>query len=221
MRTMTIALALLCGVAAGAQQSYIAAGVDTKGFVGMSTSYESRIMPNLGVGGYVRASALMLSQGDADTYELGAFLRRNIEPTPSLRMEGEARAAYSRQNQALGLVRSLAMELSLRCYLTMGRAEFGLEMGWDEAVLTGIEFSEFTRSTFYGGSTEAPLGALIYFASGRLRAGPAATLGLGRSVSAFMRGGLAYVPNPYVGGFDGMAFGFFPFYAELGIRVGF
>jgi hypothetical protein len=204
-----------------AQSHRISASVTTQGFVGIKLQYEYEIGPATYVGAFYQFSALMLAQGDFDTGELG-FSLSSLLPIGAVSLEGLLEAGYRFQNQNLGFVQTAFINTLVKAGPDLGVFRPSLEIGWEQAIVTGIAYSEFVRETFddiYEDAPAVPAGAIRIFPSGRLKTGLSCAVAISDQINLTVSGGMLYTPNPFVMGFDGMAFGFFPFYADLRLHT--
>jgi len=200
------------------QEQRVSASLTTQGFAGLKARYERGLAPGILAGVFYHGSALMLAQGDVDTGELGLSIAATM-PLGNLYVEGLAEAGYRYQNQNLGFAQTAFASGLVRTSVRFGIMKLGVELGLEQALVSGIVYSDFVRETFrgmYEGSPPAPDGSLAYFPSFRLKAGLAYSLGFANGLALHFGGGLLYTPTPFVAGFEGMAFGFFPFYADMG-----
>jgi len=222
---LLLTVLLLPGTAAllAAGEQRIGIAFTTQGFAGIRTTYDYSPGEGIRFGLFCQGSLLMLVQGDTDTGEAGfsAGIQRSLGP--GWFWEGGLDAGYRWQNQNTGTVSSLFTGLTARAGRTFGPAEVALEAAWEQTWIAGIRYSDFVRDTFtdlYEDSSPPPEGTLLVLPSCRFRTGVSALWTLGEDLRVSLRGGALWTPNPFVSGFQGMMFGFFPFYADLGVGIG-
>lgn len=206
----------------GAENHLVAIGLTSHGFAGVRVSYEYLLTPEIRLGGFWRGSALMMIQGDFDTGEAGISLGGLRDMVGPWFVDTQASVGYRYQTQSLGKARSLFGEVSGRIGVKGDGASVAAELGWEQTVLSTLRYSDFVKQTFtgrYDDETSPPEGTRRLSPARRLKAGVASTILLANRTAIDVAAGMLWTPNPFVSGFEGMMFGFFPFYADVGVQV--
>gem|GEM_PF-3794278 len=205
----------------------ITVGFTTHGFAGLKASYEYAPTPETRIGCFWRGSALTIARGDFDTGEVGCSAVAEVHPVEPRFFSGRVETGYRYQSQCLGVIQALFSTATVHAGVAGSYGTLALETGWEETWLVSIRYSDFVRETFsgrYDGEEPAPSGTRVLFPAGQMKIGVASAIHRrGSSDNAvseiLLSGGYLWTPNPFVAGFDGMMFGFFPFYAEVGVAL--
>lgn len=218
---LTIVYLHILVMASIAQEHRITVSATTQGFIGLKIRYEYEVGHEMYAGAFYHISALMLAQGDFDTGELGFSFTTDL-PFEKFSLDCLIETGYRFQNQNLGFIQTVFINTLARATVQFGVVSPGLELGWEQAIVTHLVYSDFVKSTFegiYDGAPAPPAGSVLWFPSGRLKTGVSCGIAIGDRFDFAIAGGLLYTPNPFISGFEGMAFGFFPFYADVRFGV--
>jgi hypothetical protein len=214
--------AALSAYAAEPGSQRISVGITTQGFCGLKLSWEYAITGDAYVGVFYQTSALMLFQGAFDSGEIGASAHWEHDLGKGFFAEASFEAGYRYQNQNLGFAQSLFSRQGLRAGYRAAPVAFGGDLGWDQTWLTNVRYSAFVRSAWddrYEGCSKAPESVTLWSPATKFRIGGFASAKVANRVDLSLAGGWLATPGSYVGGFDGMMFGHFPFYADLSVRI--
>jgi hypothetical protein len=209
------------GYADDAGSQRISIGFTTLGFCGLRLSWECAVAPDLYVGAFWQTSALMLAQGEADLGELGLTSHWERELGAGFFASAAMEAGYRYHGQNLGFTQSAFSRLGVRAGYRAGSLDFGADLGWDQSWVTAIRLSDSAKRAWddrYAGCAAAPESAVIGLSETKFRLGGFAAANLG-PVGVSLAGGAVATPGSPINGFDGMMFGFFPFYADLAVRI--
>lgn len=197
--------------------------VNTLGFAGWKATVGVEPLPGLLWGGFFQGSALMQVQKDFDTGELGAWIRAGRQPQEGHPMgwEAEAQAGWRFQTQSLGAFQSLFSRTRLLAGALVGPVLLGADLGWDQTWVTSGTWGERVSDTcrdLYSGMASPGSGGVWGPSASQLRTGLGTLWTISPSWGFNFRSGAVWTPGSLVSGFDGMMFGAFPFYMDLGIR---
>lgn len=209
---------------AAAGSHILTLGFSSYGFAGIEVGYRYSVNENWQFGMTWRGSLFMMAGGDFDTGELALIgvYKRAIDPRMFVECLFEPGWRY--QTQTLGTMNSLWGRTGLKIGYDAGKIRFGIEGDAEISLLTGMVYSDFVKDTFSGrytdgGEENIPEGLLLTFSGLRFKAGGWIDGTIGDHINLYCHGGAMFAPNPYVKGFEGMMFGYFPFYANLGMRI--
>jgi hypothetical protein len=218
-------LAIMASVGATAEgpgTQRISLSVTTMGFCGVKLAWEYAVTPEVWVGAFYQASAVMIAQGDFNTGEVGASARWDKNLGAGFFAEAALEAGYRFQNQNLGFTQSAFSRQDLRAGYRAGPFGFGADLGWDQTWVTNIRHSDYVRATWsdrYENCAAAPESTTLVCPATVLRLGGFASATVADRIDLSLSGGWAFTPGAPFGGFDGMMFGHFPFYADFSVRV--
>jgi hypothetical protein len=197
-------------------------GVVSHGFAGVRVGYEYELERPLRFGVFWRGSALMMVQGDFDAGEAGFSAGYDLGVSERWFVDGTFAAGYRYQSQSLGRARSLFTQLGACVGAHRGRVSAAVETMWAQTWILDMTYSDFVIDTFTGADDQGaagPKGSRVYLPAARIKLGTAVKLSIIPALAVSLNGGVLWTPNPFVAGFEGMMFGFFPFYAGAGLLV--
>lgn len=206
--------------------------INTTGMFGIGVGYSCRFI-NVFSKNDISARAklslplgLVLTSESMDPFKLEAGTELHMSVYEGFAIPCYAGVFIMNQNQVLGSFFSFGGTFTAAPGLYLPGGHIALEAGMDHVFVTRILHSSVVKETFsrrYEGQTDpaSPVDGTYGNTATNFRLGLSSSLAIGRVVTLRLKGGLMLTPSVGVGLFEGMPFGLFPFYTELGAAFSF
>jgi hypothetical protein len=196
--------------------------INARGTVGVGVNYSYRLNKgffgqDLYLQGAVGFPLFLISPFDTFNGAVGAA--GLLSPRSPLGVMTALRLTGSWQTQVLGRFFSWGFETEAMPGIFGKGGFFALHLRWQQNIFTHITHSDYVHSTFANRGTDASGPDDGWYANTATRFGIGAGGGfnIAQVVEFSLTAGAYLTPNPFGIFFEGMMFGYLPFYMELGI----
>lgn len=201
--------------------------INTIGMFGIGVGYSCRF-PNVFSENDISVRAkfslplgLVLTSESIDSFKLEVGTELHMSVYEGFSIPWYAGVFIMNQNQVLGSFFSIGGTFIAAPGLYLPGGHIAVEAGIDHVFATRILNSSVVKEAFsgrYEGQTgpASPVDGTYGNTATNFRLGLSSSLSIGRVATLRLKGGLLLTPSIRVGLFEGMPFGLFPFYTELG-----
>ncbi len=201
--------------------------INTVGMFGIGIGYSCRfqdVFAENDVAVHAKFSlplGLVLTSESMDSFKLEAGTELDMSVYEAFHIPCYAGAFITNQNQVLGKFFSFGGSFIAAPGLYLPGGHIAVEAGINHVFFTRIRHSAVVEETFaerYEGRPDpsSPADGTYGNTATRFRLGLSSSLSLGTVFALRFNGGIMLTPSIGVGLFEGMPFGLFPFYTELG-----